>query len=153
MVDNSENVVRVLFPNKVLHGRVMGGAFALRPHRAEDSVSVFRVSGPTFCNDIKSLDKGRNLECSVMKVAAIRDVRFEHDSNSSRCDVVESADIKLSSHAGIVTYINNQQLIGGCEAAIEIVQGTTLDVIVLAVQHRLALIAQRGLTHVNKLLY
>ena len=41
--------------------------------------------------------------------------------------------VPTSSHAGIVTYINNQQMIGGSETGIEIAQGATLDVIVLAI--------------------
>ena len=56
MIDNAETVVRVLFPNKILHGKVMGGAFALRRQREESYLSVFRTSGKTFKNDLMALD-------------------------------------------------------------------------------------------------
>lgn len=71
MVARSEDVVRVLFPNKVLNGRVLGGAFVLRSHREEKSISVFRTLGPTFTEKLLALDKGRNLPCAVMNVGEI----------------------------------------------------------------------------------
>mgnify|MGYP006988866528 CR=1 FL=1 len=58
MVDNSENVVRVLFPNKVLHGRVMGGAFALRPHRAEESIDEGLRQTFDYMDTVGSVDEG-----------------------------------------------------------------------------------------------
>ena len=154
MVDNAETVVRVMFPNKILHGKVMGGAFALRPNREESYLSVFRTSGKTFKNDMMALDKGRNLCCAKMVVAAIRAICLEEKENTIICDVIETGDIDTTSHAGIVTYINMQLLVGSHETEIIIddKQGATLDVLVLAVQHRLAKIAQEGLTNVQNLL-
>ena len=151
MIGNAENVVRVLFPNKILHGKVMGGAFALRPYREESDLSVFRLSGTTFKNDIQALDKGRNLDCAKMGVSAIRAINLMKDHDIATCDVIESGDVKVTSHAGIVTYINSQQLIGGHESEIELQDkhGASLNALILAVQHRLVAIAQLGLTNVS----
>ena len=73
-VGKSESVVRVLFPNKVFNGRVLGGAFVLRGHREEKSISVFRTVGPTFAVELRALDRERNLPCAQMSVGEIEDV-------------------------------------------------------------------------------
>lgn len=154
MISNTEFVVRVLFPNKILHGKVMGGAFALRSWRDESYLSVFRLSGPTFKNDILGLDKGRNLDCATLHVCDIRNVSLDEDGNIACCDVIEIGDIEQTSHAGIVAYINNKRLVGGHEDDIDTNErGASIEALTLALQHRLALIAQKGLTHVNDLLH
>ena len=154
MVDSNENIVRILFPNKVLNGRVLGGAFVLRPQRQETNMSVFRMSGITFVNDITNLDAGRNLQCGVMKVGEVRGIKISQNSDCLICDVIATVDFSLTSHAGIVVMINGQQLIGGRES--EIVssekEGSSIDALILAMQHRLATIAQKGLTRVNSLI-
>lgn len=154
MIDNAESVVRVLFPNKILRGKVMGGAFSLRAQRAEEYISVFRYAGLTFNDDIMALDKGRNLDCAKMQVADIRAIHFEENDNIANCDVVETGNIEKTSHAGITVFINGQQLVGGHESEIELREGygDSLDALVLATQHRLAVLAQKGLTQVNALI-
>ena len=154
MIDGKENVVRVLFPNKVLHGRVMGGAFVLRPHREEENISVLRMAGPTFAIDLSRLDAGRKLQCAVMNVEEIRNVQVIHGGNILSCDVVETGEIVETSHAGIVVKVNGQQLIGGHESDIEIntKSGDSMDTLVLAAQHKLALLAQKGLTSVSDII-
>ena len=154
MIDNKEKVVRVLFPNKVLHGRVIGGAFVLRPQREETNISVFRVNGPTFANDIQKLDAGRNLCCSLMGVEEIRSVIISQGMNTISCDVIETGLLQSTSHAGIIVSVNGQQLIGGHESemAIDNEAGGSMDALLLAMQHRLAAIAQKGLAHVNDFL-
>lgn len=153
MIDKWEDVVRVLFPNKVLNGRVLGGAFALRSHREEKSISVFRMVGFTFAEELLVLDKGRNLPCAVMNVGEINAVKFCSKGNQAWCNVVETGDITDTAHAGIEIYINNQQVIGGHESEIALCEtGVSMDAIVLALQHRLAIIAQKGLTSVDKVL-
>lgn len=154
MIDNAESVVRVLFPNKIHRGRVMGGAFSLRAQRAEEYISVFRYAGPTFNDDIMALDKGRNLDCAKMQVADIRAIHFEENENVANCDVMETGNIEKTSHAGVVVYINGMQLVGGHESDIELKEeyGNSLDILVLAMQHRLAVLAQKGLTQVNSLI-
>ena len=153
MVESTENIVRVLFPNKVLNGRVLGGAFVLRAHRQETNISVFRTIGKTFVADISKLDAGRNLDCSIMTVSKVRSVKIQQGSNSLCCDVVATGDISQTSHAGIIVIINNAQLVGGKESDIAINEdeGGSLDALVLAMQHRLANIAQKGLTRVGTL--
>lgn len=153
MIDNAETVVRVLFPNKILHGKVMGGAFALRRQREESYLSVFRTSGKTFKNDLMALDKGRNLDCATMGVSAIRAVSLKKEDDIATCDVIETGNSNITSHAGIVTYINSHQLIGGHESEIELQdkQGASLDALILAIQHRLVAIAQQGLTNVSSI--
>ena len=47
MIDNAESVVRILFPNKILHGKVMGGAFALQ-HR----LAMIAQNGLTHVNTL-----------------------------------------------------------------------------------------------------
>lgn len=153
MIDNAESVVRILFPNKILHGKVMGGAFALRSWRDESYLSVFRLNGPTFKKDILGLDKGRNLDCATLSVGNIRDINLEESGNIASCDVIEIGDIDKTSHAGIFAYINNKPLIGGHENEVDSDErGSSIGALALALQHRLAMIAQNGLTHVNTLL-
>jgi len=149
--DKSENVVRVLFPNKVLNGRVLGGAFALRSHREEKSISVFRTIGKTFAAELLALDKERNLPCALMNVGEIDNVRFSSRGNVAWCEVVATEDVGITAHAGIEIYINAQQMVGGHEEDIVMQSetGVSMNVIVLALQHRLAAIAQKGLTCVN----
>ena len=150
MVNSQEDIVRILFPNKILNGRVLGGAFVLRPHRQETNISVFRVAGGTFVDDILKLDAGRNLDCAVMKTGEVRAIKIKHHSNSLSCDVIETGDIAFTSHAGIIIMINGQQLVGGRESEITISDdGGSMDALVLAMQHRLVVIAQKGLTKVN----
>ena len=154
MVDSKENIVRILFPNKVLNGRVLGGAFVLRPLRQETYLSVFRIAGGTFVNDISKLDAGRNLQCSVMNVGEVRSVKILQKLSSLLCDVIETGDITITSHAGIIIKINGQQLIGGRESDIvlDADDGESMDALVLAMQHRLAVIARKGLTRVDNLI-
>ncbi|MBQ3784443.1 MAG: hypothetical protein II838_13560 [Lachnospiraceae bacterium] len=154
MVDSKENIVRILFPNKVLNGRVLGGAFVLRPLRQETYLSVFRIAGGTFVNDISKLDAGRNLQCGVMNVGEVRSVKILQKLSSLLCDVIETGDITITSHAGIIIKINGQQLIGGRESDIvlDADDGESMDALVLAMQHRLAVIAQKGLTRVDNLI-
>lgn len=151
MIDGSEKVVRVLFPNKVLNGRVMGGAFVLRSQRREQAISVFRMAGPTFSDDLHRLDAGRNLHCSVLAVGDIRKVEISQEDNRLTCDVVETGDLSVTSHAGITVTVNGEQLIGGCESQVPI-HGDSIDALVLAMQHRLTFLAQQGLTRVNDLI-
>ena len=152
MITNEEDVVRLLFPNRVLNGRVLKSAFTLRSQRNEDYLSVFRTVGPTFKSDLLNLDKGRNLDCSIMNVGAIRDIAFDFDGESISCNVIEKGNIEETSHAGIVTHINNKQWIGGKEHEMDVKQGHTIDVIILAVQHRLASLAQKQLKTTNELI-
>lgn len=154
MVDSREDIVRVLFPNKILNGRVLGGAFVLRPQRQETHISVFRTAGKTFVDDISKLDAGRNLYCSVLNVAQVRSIKIVQNQNYLSCDVQETGDITDTSHAGIYTTINGQQLIGGHESEIVLYdnEGSSMDALVLAMQHRLASIAQKGLTKVNEVI-
>ncbi len=152
MVTNEEDVVRMLFPNRILNGRVLKSAFTLRSQLNEDYLSVFRTVGPTFKADLQHLDKGRNCECSIMNVACIRDIKFNCDGEEIACDVIEKGNIEETSHAGIVTYINNKQWIGGHENEIVVKRGHTIDIVILAVQHRLASIAQKQIKHTNELL-
>ena len=153
-VGKSENVVRVLFPNKVFNGRVLGGAFVLRGHREEKSISVFRTVGPTFAIELRALDRERNLPCAQMSVGEIEDVKFTSTDKSAWCVVSATCDITSSAHAGIEIYVNAQQVIGSHEDEIVLCNeiGVSMDVISLALQHRLAVIAQRGLTRVNNLI-
>lgn len=153
MIYDNEKVVRVLFPNKILHGRVMGGAFILRTQRKEESISVFRMSGPTFHKDINRLDANRNLYCCVLQVSDIRGATIIQGENRIQCDIIETGDINETSHAGITISINNQQLVGGQESDIILKEksGSTVDALILAMQHRLAGLAQKGLARVNDL--
>lgn len=153
-VGKSETVVRVLFPNKVFNGRVLGGAFVLRGHREEKSISVFRTIGPTFAIELRALDRERNLPCSQMSVGEIEYVNFTSKENSAWCVVTATCDITDSAHAGIEIYVNAQQVIGGHEDEIVLHNeiGVSMDIISLALQHRLAAIAQRGLTRVNNVI-
>ena len=154
MVDSKEDIVRVLFPNKVLDGRVLGGAFVLRSLRQETHMSVFRIAGKTFVDDISKLDAGRNLYCCVLNVSQVRSIKIVQNKNYLNCDVIETGDITVTSHAGIFTTINGQQLIGGHESEIILYdnEGTSMDALVLAMQHRLATIAQKRLTKVNEVI-
>lgn len=155
MVARDEDVVRVLFPNKVLNGRVLGGAFILRSHREEKSISVFRMVGSTFTKELLALDKGRNLPCAIMNVGEINDVKFHSENNTAWCYVVETGEIANTAHAGIEIYVNAQQVIGGRENEIILHSetGVSMDVIVLALQHRLANIAQKELISVNEVVF
>ena len=69
------------------------------------------------------------------------------------CHVVETGEIDDTAHAGIEIHVNAQQVIGGHENEIILHSetGVSLNVIVLALQHRLATIAQKGLTQVNEI--
>lgn len=83
MVVRDEDVVRVLFPNKIQNGRVLGGTFVLRSHREEKYIPVFRMIGSTFAKELLVLDKGRNLPCTVMNVGEIDDVKFCSKNNTA----------------------------------------------------------------------
>lgn len=154
MVARNENVVRVLFPNKILNGRVLGGAFVLRSNREEKSISVFRMIGSTFAKELLALDKGRSLPCAVMNVGEIDDTKFCSKDNAAWCNVVESGEIDDTAHAGIEIRVNAQQMIGGHENEIILHNetGVSMNVIILALQHRLANIAQKGLTQVSEVI-
>lgn len=152
MVARSEDVVRVLFPNKVLNGRVLGGAFILRSHREEKSISVFRTLGPTFTEELLALDKGRNLPCAVMNVGEIDDIKYCSKDDIAWCNVAATGEIKQTSHAGIEIHVSAQQVVGGHEQEVVLKSeaGVSMDVIMLALQHRLADLAQKGLACVNE---
>ena len=152
MVARSEDVVRVLFRNKVMNGRVLGGAFVLRSHREEKSISVFRIIGPTYADELLALDKGRNLPCVVMNVGEIDDIRYCSKDNVAWCNVVATGEIQQTSHAGIEIHVNAQQVVGGHEQEVVLKSeaGVSMDIIMLALQHRLAALAQKGLARVNE---
>ena len=88
-----------------------------------------------------------------MNVGEIRATAISMGADTISCDVVETGDLSSTSHAGIVVSVNGQKVVGGHESEITMSgDGESMNALMLAMQHRLASIAQKNLVRVNDLI-
>ena len=152
VVNNSETVVRVLFPkDMIVEGHIIPAAFRLRSYKQEGYISVFRQSVDSFTSDIRSFDKGRNLPCASMNAGEIRTLYLSLGNLEVKYDVIAYPSPTALSHAGIVVFLNGVQLEGGCEAGLirKLRADMPDQMLLLAIRKEIVKLAQKGLSTVD----
>ena len=152
LVNNSETIVRVLFPkDMIVDGLIIPAAFRLRSYKQEGYISVFRQSVDSFTSDIRTFDKGRNLPCASMNTGEIRTLYLSIGNLEAKYDVIAYPSPTVLSHGGIVVFLNGEQLQGGCEA--DLIRKLKADMpeqmLLLAIRKELVKLAQKGLSTVD----
>lgn len=113
MINNEENVARVIFsPRMIYQGVLQTEAFRLREHLAESYISVLRMAIPTWEKDVMQIPQRKNRQLygyAVMNVGKIRDAKFQQ----VEFDVIGCNDQIMKSHAGIFITVNGEPLVGG----------------------------------------
>lgn len=145
---NSELVARVIFPPQmILDGKVMPAAFVLRPSINEEYLSVLRIAGPTFNQDMKKLLYGRKRSFygfAVLKVSEIHSIELIEANNSLNCKVLAVDNEYFHSHAGIFIFLNNERITGQMSFE-RLAQGGVQSHLLLAIRYRLTEMANNAL--------
>lgn len=144
MINNEENVARVIFsPRMVYKGVLQTEAFRLREHIAESYLSVLRMTIPTWQTDVMLIPQRLNRQLfgyAVMNVGEIREAKFQQ----VEYDVMAFNDQEMKSHAGIFITVDGEQLIGGKKLE-NIKDNDAQDFLLLLIQRRLVEIARKNL--------
>ena len=144
MIDNEEQVARVIFePKMIYNGEILSPAFELRESIHEDYLSVLRMSVDRWQDDARRIPQHRNRRLygyAQMKVGDIRGIRL----SQVEYDVCETDNSLFRSHAGIFITVNGETLMGGRHIT-SLPEGVSEDYLLLAIRNRLVNIAQQGL--------
>lgn len=144
MINNEENVARVIFsPRMVYKGVLQTEAFRLREHIAESYLSVLRMTIPTWQTDVMLIPQRKNRQLfgyAVMNVGEIREAKFQQ----VEYDDMAFNDQEMKSHAGIFITVDGEQLIGGKKLE-NIKDNDAQDFLLLLIQRRLVEIARKNL--------
>jgi hypothetical protein len=144
MINNEENVARVIFsPRMVYKGVLQTEAFRLREHIAESYLSVLRMTIPTWQTDVMLIPQRKNRQLfgyAVMNVGEIREAKFQQ----VEYDVMAFNDQEMKSYAGIFITVDGEQLIGGKKLE-NIKDNDAQDFLLLLIQRRLVEIARKNL--------
>ena len=144
MIADQEVVARAIFsPKMVFRGKILPAAFELRPHIAEEYLSVMRMSFNSWKEDILSIPQRRNRQLygyAEMNVGEIRTIRKDH----VKYDVVPCDNTTTPSHAGIFITVNSEKLIGG-RPLLSIQDKIAQDFMLLSIRQELVRISQKRL--------
>ena len=144
MIADQEVVARAIFsPKMVFRGKILPAAFELRPHIAEEYLSVMRMSFNSWKEDILSIPQRRNRQLygyAEMNVGEIRNIRKDH----TKYDVIPCDNTTTLSHAGIFITVNNEKLVGG-RPLLSIQDKIAQDFMLLSIRQELVRIAQKRL--------
>lgn len=152
MVENTEDVIRILDRNWVKDGMIMHMAFTLRER--ESYISVNRTSVDSCDTDIESFvcshpsfysdDIRQNYWRALLNVGKIRDISVSTDELKLNIDVeVEPRDTFTKSHAGIFTRHEGKNIKQEDFIHIkELNKGVSADSILLEVRDQLLQLAE-----------
>lgn len=140
MMDDKENVARLLKSVWVCDGELSPAAFNLRPHMRETYISVLRESCDSFPDDVKTVAHGKYPALYArLNVGELRRLEVESLEDEVCFDVKEVDNAYLMSHAGVFIYINKQQIVGGEPfESYELKHGISADSILLSIREVLA---------------
>jgi len=140
MMDDKENVARLLKNLWFYDGELSPAAFNLRPQIHESYISVLRESCDSFLKDVKVVTHGK---CPVLyarlNVGELRGLQVDSLEDDVCFDVKIVDNTFLSSHAGIFIYINSQQIVGGEPLeSYELRHGVSADSVLLLIREVLS---------------
>ena len=141
MIENREDVARILFSPKMIHnGTLLPAAFELRSHISEDYLSVLRTSIPSWKEEMQLVPNRRNRTAIAYSTLNVGETRALSDDDTI-FDVVAYPSEKFKSHAGITIKYKGEQVIGG----IPIKQSslTAESFIRLAIRYKLLVLARK----------
>lgn len=141
MIENREDVARILFSPKMIHnGTLLPAAFELRSHISEDYLSVLRTSIPSWKEEMKLVPNRRNRTAIAYSTLNVGETRALSDDDTI-FDVVAYPSEKFKSHAGITIKYKGKKVIGG----IPIKQSslTAESFIRLAIRYKLLVLARK----------
>ena len=141
MIENREDVARILFSPKMIHnGTLLPAAFELRSHISEDYLSVLRTSIPSWKEEMQLVPNRRNRTAIAYSTLNVGETRALSDDDTI-FDVVAYPSEKFKSHAGITIKYNGEKVIGG----IPIKQSslTAESFIRLAIRYKLLVLARK----------
>lgn len=141
MIENREDVARILFSPKMIHnGTLLPAAFELRSHISEDYLSVLRTSIPSWKEEMQLVPNRRNRTAIAYSTLNVGETRALSDDDTI-FDVVAYPSEKFKSHAGITIKYKGEKVIGG----IPIKQSslTAESFIRLAIRYKLLVLARK----------
>lgn len=141
MIENREDVARILFSPKMIHnGTLLPAAFELRSHISEDYLSVLRTSIPSWKEEMQLVPNRRNRTAIAYSTLNVGETRALSDDETI-FDVVAYPSEKFKSHAGITIKYKGEKVIGG----IPIKQSslTAESFIRLAIRYKLLVLARK----------
>lgn len=141
MIENREDVARILFSPKMIHnGTLLPAAFELRCHISEDYLSVLRTSIPSWKEEMQLVPNRRNRTAIAYSTLNVGETRALSDDDTI-FDVVAYPSEKFKSHAGITIKYKGEKVIGG----IPIKQSslTAESFIRLAIRYKLLVLARK----------
>ncbi len=141
MIENREDVARILFSPKMIHnGVLLPAAFELRSHISEDYLSVLRSSIPSWKEEMQLVPNRRNRTAIAYSTLNVGETRALSDYETI-FDVEAFPSEKFKSRAGITLIYKGEKVVGG--NPINQSSSTAESFIRLAIRYKLLALARK----------
>lgn len=148
MVDNKEDVARVIFSPKMIHnGILLPAAFELREQLKENYLSVLRMSIPTWKEEMQLIPNRRNRTAVAYSSLNVGEIRGLSD-NDTTFGVEAFPGDTIRSLAGIEIAYKGQTIIGGVPLKNSSKEAESF--IRMAIRYKLLMLARKNVHYISR---
>lgn len=149
MIDNKEDVARVIFSPKMIHnGILLPAAFELRSQFKEDYLSVLRMSISTWKQEMLLIPNRRNRTAVAYSSLNVGDIKSLSDNDTTSYYVEAFPSNTMRSHAGIEITYKGQTVIGGVPLKNSPQEAESY--IRMAIRYKLLMLARKNVHYISR---